>query len=252
MTGLLDRIEKYWDGRVDGYSEVNLAELNSLKKQTWLELIYEQVPKARTNSLRVLDVGTGPGFFAISLAERGHQVTAVDYTQAMLDRARENAGAQADNIEFRRMDAHYLEFAEESFDLVISRNLTWTLQEPSKAYQSWHRVLAKGGCLLNFDANWYLHVHDEDKRREYEQDRLNTELTGLADHYTCTDTDAMERIAADLPLSRLVRPQWDAQVLLDIGFENLFMDRSVGQRVWDKEELVNYHSTPLFMIGAKK
>lgn len=252
MSALLQAIESYWDGRVDGYSQVNLAELYSFKKEVWTQLIQEQVPMAAERSIRVLDIGTGPGFFAIIMAECGHQVTAVDYTPAMLERAKENAGIYADQIAFKRMDAHSLEFEDNSFDLIVSRNLTWTLAEPERAYRSWHRVLDKGGYLLNFDANWYLHVHDEQKRQEYELDRLNTKQLNLADHYTCTDTEAMEKIVAQLPLSKTIRPHWDAQVLLNIGFESLSMDTRIGQRVWDQEELVNYHSTPLFMIGARK
>lgn len=43
----------------------------------------------RTNeTYKILDIGTGPGFFSIILAEAGYQVTAVDYTEAMLEEAK--------------------------------------------------------------------------------------------------------------------------------------------------------------------
>ena len=48
------------------------------------------------------------------------------------------------------MNAEELTFAPESFDVIVSRNLTWNLHDPKKAYQSWERVLKSGGLLLNF------------------------------------------------------------------------------------------------------
>ncbi len=38
--------------------------------------------------INVLDIGTGPGFFSILLAERGYNVSAVDYTEEMLVKAK--------------------------------------------------------------------------------------------------------------------------------------------------------------------
>ena len=57
-------------------------------------------------------------------------------------------------------DAEKLDFADESFDVVISRNLTWTLPHPIDAYQEWMRVLKKGGVLINFDAEYAKGAHN--------------------------------------------------------------------------------------------
>ena len=98
-------------------------------------------PGRKRQDIAVLDIGTGPGFFAIILAEMGFAATAVDYTDSMLDKARANAGKWRDQICFRKMNAEELTFAPESFDVIVSRNLTWNLHDPKKAYQSWERVL---------------------------------------------------------------------------------------------------------------
>ena len=58
-----------------------------------------------------------------------------------------------------------LPFGADSFDVVFSRNLTWNLPEPKKAYQSWLSVLKSGGLMLVFDANWYTYLIDDDKRK---------------------------------------------------------------------------------------
>ncbi len=108
----------------------------------------------RKDSLKILDIGTGPGFFSMILAEAGYHVTAVDYTPGMLEKAAQNAakfiGKKKENIEFIRMDAQALDFEDESFDVIVSRNLTWNLPHPEMAYKEWLRVLKKGGQAAEF------------------------------------------------------------------------------------------------------
>ena len=67
-----------------------------------------------------------------------------------------------------------------------------------------------------------------------------------------THLDVYKRQARNLPLSRTMRPQWDAAVLLNIGFKKVMIEQDMGDRVWDDEEQVNYASTPMFMIAATK
>ena len=66
-------------------------------------------------------MGTGPGFFAISLAKRGYDVTAVDYTQEMLNHAMQNAGTYASRITWMRGDVQNLENIQDgSFDVIVT------------------------------------------------------------------------------------------------------------------------------------
>ena len=119
----------YWTHRASGYSAVNREELATDQKAVWRGVIAGKIagnhPGKRPDEIRVLDVGTGPGFFAIILAELGYQVTAVDYTAFMLEEARRNAGALAGCIRFRQMNAEELTFPADSFDVVVTRNVTW-------------------------------------------------------------------------------------------------------------------------------
>ena len=155
---ILEENKNYWTDRAPGYSEVNRLELATAQRQRWKDCICEELtrrfPDRPLAGLQVLEVGTGPGFFAILLRELGCAVTAIDLTRAMLAEAKENAGSLADEICFMEMNAEALSFADERFDAVISRNLTWNLPRPDRAYAEWTRVLKKGGVLLNFDANW--------------------------------------------------------------------------------------------------
>ena len=169
MAQLLEQIKSYWSTRTEGYSEVNKKELEGMQRKAWLEVLQEHFPQKDKRRSKILDIGTGPGFFTIILAEAGYQVTAVDYTEGMIQKAKENVQKEAGNlierICFQRMDAQNLTFENESFDVVISRNLTWNLEEPEKAYREWIRVLKPGGVMMNFDANWYAYLYDEEKRQ---------------------------------------------------------------------------------------
>ena len=256
MNKLLDEIESYWSTRTEGYSEVNEKELKGQQKKAWLKTLEGEFPEGEKGQLRILDIGTGPGFFSMILAEEGYHVTAVDYTPGMLEKAAENAakfiGEKRNNIEFKRMDAQELEFKDESFDVIISRNLTWNLPHPDLAYREWLRVLKKGGRLLNFDANWYGYLYDQQKREAYENDRKNVEKVSLDDHYLCTDIDRMEKIALQVPLSKTMRPGWDVKVLEGLGAGRIKINEEIWQQVWSEEEKLNYGSTPMFMIEVEK
>ena len=246
----------YWTHRASGYSAVNQEELATDQKAVWRGVIAGKIagnhPGKRPDEIRVLDVGTGPGFFAIILAELGYQVTAVDYTASMLEEARRNAGALAGCIRFRQMNAEELTFPADSFDVVVTRNVTWNLRDPERAYGQWSRVLKPGGVLLNFDANWYRYLWDEKAQQGHEKDRKNLSTSDVRDETEGTDVAAMEAIARQTPLSEKQRPEWDLTVLRASGMETE-ADPEIWKEVWTKEERINNASTPMFLVeGVKK
>lgn len=245
----------YWTNRAPSYSTVNQEELGSAQRQVWRGAIARRIRghfgDAAPETLRILDVGTGPGFFAIILAEMGYQVTAVDYTAAMLRQARANAGALAGKINFLQMDAECLDFPDGSFDVVVSRNLTWNLRHPERAYSQWVRVLRPGGLLLNFDANWYRYLYDADAMARHRQDRENVSRLQVEDDTAGTDVDAMEAIARRTPLAACRRPGWDLQTLRGLGM-TASANEEIWRQVWTEAERINNASTPMFLVHGVK
>ena len=255
---ILDENKEYWTGRASGYSEVNRHELSTEQRQRWKSCLCDELTQHFSDraltDLHVLDVGTGPGFFAILLRELGCHVTAIDLTPAMLAEAKENAGSLAAEIQFIEMNAEALRFADGSFDAVITRNLTWNLPHPQRAYAEWARVLKKGGLLLNFDANWYAYLFDETAQAAYDKDRANSAEQGVWDQNVGAEGehfDVMEDIARRVPLSYIRRPAWDLKQLSGAGLQ-VEADETVWQRVWSDEEKVSFASTPMFLVRGKR
>ena len=193
-----ERITEYWGKRSDSFLEQKKRELHSPMADRWLSEIGRQVPWDRP--LKILDVGCGTGFFSVLLARAGHQVVGCDLTPEMVVGAKQLAREEKVSCRFRVMDAEELDFPDETFDLVISRNLTWTLPDAARAYREWHRVLKRGGILLNFDANYgaadfsdYSGLPTEHSHRELGDEMLRE----------------CEEIKRQLPISSYVRPAWD-------------------------------------------
>ena len=254
LSTILSENRHYWTGRSAGYSKVNRTELATAQREKWKSCLYKEIaghfPDKDLHGLHVLDVGTGPGFFAILLCEMGLSVTAVDLTPAMLKEARRNAGNLAEKIRFLEMNAEELDFPDDSFDVIVSRNLTWNLPHPEKAYAEWSRVLGPGGLLLNFDANWYSYLFDTEALSAYEADRVRAAAEGIHDANIGENFDIMEDIARRIPLSRISRPGWDLDLLGRLGLR-AEADESFWKKVWSREEKINFSSTPMFIIRAE-
>ena len=250
---VLDGLKSYWGVRSESYSRQNIEELNNWKKDAWRELILRYAPaKSR---MRVLDVGTGPGFFAINLALAGHQVKAVDVTEEMLAHARENASAYGAEVDFVLYDGEHLPFEDESFDLVVSRNVLWNLEKPKEALWEWKRVLASRGRMVYFDANWYLYLFDQEQKARHDAAHENYHRLyphAVHDKIGSQKAQFLEEIARTLPLSKEHRPEWDEKVLRAFDMDQIKVIPDVGDLVWDEEEKVHEAATPLFLICAEK
>lgn len=206
MSERLEEIRRYWNTRAEGYTLSNREELSGDSRKYWEEQFHGMLDGK--DCRRVLDIGCGPGFFSILLAQMGYEVTAVDYTENMLTEARKNAEVYGVSIDFRRMDAQKLSFDDASFDLCISRNVLWNLEEPLKAYREWLRVLKPGGSLVNCDGNFYYYVKDADygDRSRWEHKHMQGICTNPIDH-----------IGESLPMARELRPDWDCRILKELG-----------------------------------
>ncbi|HVE94954.1 MAG TPA: class I SAM-dependent methyltransferase [Acidimicrobiales bacterium] len=96
---------------------------------------------------RVLDVATGAGNAALAAARRFATVTGVDYVPELLEQARVRAAADGLAVDFRVGDAEALEFADESFDVVLSACGAMFAPDHHKTASELVRVCRPGGRI---------------------------------------------------------------------------------------------------------
>jgi ubiquinone/menaquinone biosynthesis C-methylase UbiE len=96
---------------------------------------------------RVLDVACGTGVVAVTAARMGAQVTGLDLTPALLERARENATIANVPIDFHEGDVEALPFPNSSFDVVASQFGHMFAPRPAVAIGEMLRVLKRGGTI---------------------------------------------------------------------------------------------------------
>ncbi|RHO86091.1 class I SAM-dependent methyltransferase [Ruminococcus sp. AF41-9] len=239
------RKEKWKDGT--DYDRYIQEELTSFRKKAWKEQICKNFDGRK--KLHILDVGTGPGFLSCILSEEGHLLTGIDASEGMLACAEKNAEKMGVHPRFLHMDVNHMEFADESFDVIVSRNVTWTLEHPESVYREFYRILKKNGILLTYDANWHRHFFDEElykKVREHEKECLMK--YGREEVVAEPDYGLFETA----PLTKEIRPQWDIRFLQDELSMSVKVEQDIGSRLYEQWEKELYRESPLFEICAIK
>lgn len=149
-SAIKSNIRNYWDWRSRSYGLD--ADRSFRVEELWHKVIKELAGNGRGK--RALDIGTGTGQFAFYLARQGYTVTGIDLSEKMIELAGGHAAQAGLQIDFRAGDAERLDFEDDHFDLVVSRNLLWTLVHPENAIREWHRVLKPNGKIILSDGFW--------------------------------------------------------------------------------------------------
>ena len=111
--------------------------------------------RAGSISEPILDVGTGPGRMAYTLARYGYKVTTIDISKEAQEVAKIYAARYKvlSKIKFIPMDAQKLRFMNESFSTTISANLLHDVKNPHKVMQEMIRVTKPRGKVIISDLN---------------------------------------------------------------------------------------------------
>ena len=233
-----EEVTDYWTSRAEIFNELKIQELNSDMRGRWLEELQKYLPARK--GLKILDIGTGTGFFCFLLAAEGHDLTGIDLTEKMILEARKTSKILGIPAAFYVMDAEMPEFADNSFDAIVTRNVAWTLPDLRKAYEKWHCLLKKDGVLINFDGDY----SREDEQQKLPENHAHAKITQ-------EQWNAYEHLKTELRPVSNPRPAWDVQLLKSAGFKDIMLDEQVGERIYSEINQF-YNPTPIFTIAAKK
>jgi len=96
---------------------------------------------------QILDLGCGTGRHALWLVEQGAHVTAIDFSQGMLNQARKKPGADA--VTWLVHDLHEpLPFDDHTFDKIVSGLVLEHIRGLDFFFRQAHRVLKPKGTLV--------------------------------------------------------------------------------------------------------
>lgn len=138
-----------WDAEAGAFDEEPDHGLRDPQvRAAWASLMVETLGPA---PLRVADLGCGTGSLSLLLHELGHDVTGLDVSPRMLERARHKAGPA---IRFVEGDAAWPDLPRGAFDVILCRHVLWTLPNPGAALARWAALLAPGGTFCLIEGVW--------------------------------------------------------------------------------------------------
>jgi ubiquinone/menaquinone biosynthesis C-methylase UbiE len=227
-----EQIREYWSIRAETYDGGRGHGIEKHQEQpAWLRLIEDHVGLG--NGRKALDLATGTGEIAMVLDAAGFDVTGVDFAEPMLEKARSKARAAGLSIRFIMRDVEQTLEPDGAYDVLMARNLVWTLIDPAASFAEWRRLLQPGGKLLIVDAdhvskNWADRLHAFWRARfpAPEDDHANLTPAQWADHHAIVD---------QLHFREGARAEQVAKLLEEAGFVDIRVDvgmREIKQAQW--------------------
>jgi SAM-dependent methyltransferase len=141
-----------WDAEAEAFDEAADHGLRDPGvRAAWRSLLVSLVPAPPA---RVADLGCGTGTLSLLLADEGHAVHGVDFSPAMVTRARAKAEGRRD-VRFVVGDAAAPALDRAAYDVVLCRHVLWALPDPAAALRRWVDLLAPGGRLVLVEGRWF-------------------------------------------------------------------------------------------------
>ena len=131
-----------WNAVATGYDELCFEALPELTERAIA--VVSPAP-----SMAILDVGTGPGTFALRVAPRVERVVAIDFADKMIAQLRARLEREKiANVDPQVMDGQALAFRDASFDAVVSMFGWFMFPDRARGLAEFHRVVRRGGRVL--------------------------------------------------------------------------------------------------------
>ena len=132
----------FWDN-VAGAYDIFVNVINRKTHQKLKRIVSSLIEADDT----VLECACGTGLLSAVIAPKCRQLTATDYSEKMLKKAKKNC-AVFQNITFSKADITALSYPDGSFDKVVAGNVIHLLDNPMTALSELNRVCKDGGKLI--------------------------------------------------------------------------------------------------------
>lgn len=141
---------RVWDAEAPAFDEAADHGLRDPGvRAAWRALLLETLPPPPA---RVADLGCGTGTLSLLLTDEGYDVSGVDVSPAMVQRAVAKRGDRPTPT-FVVGDAATPPL-DGPFDVVLCRHVLWALPDPPAALRRWGDLLAPGGRLVLIEGHW--------------------------------------------------------------------------------------------------
>ena len=215
---MYEEIEDSWTVDSGDYDDIIQKQLSNRRDVEHWEKELEEILGEKP--LRILDIGCGPGFLTVILSRLGHSVKAIDGSAGMVEKAADNIRKKGVSACVIREDAVTLpDEKNSSYDVLISRDVIWTLYNPEKAFLRWKEVLKPGGRLIYYDGAF---LDYKMSRRLRIWKKAAAGLIYLTEHKKYReDVDRPVGAFENLPFFGADRPLTDCSILKNCGFNSI-------------------------------
>ena len=157
MKSSVDDIRRRFDADVERFSNLETGQSATVDAPLALALVAQAAAATTPHARHVLDVGCGAGNYTLKLLEHlpGLDVTLVDLSRPMLDRATERVGRGTTGaVTAIQGDIREIELGQDRFDIVVAAAVLHHLRtddEWQTVFKAFHRALRPSGSVWVFD-----------------------------------------------------------------------------------------------------
>lgn len=184
-----------------------------------IENIYNGKANARTTDYvaslmdkddKVLECACGTGMFSVKIAPCVNALTATDFSDGMLKRAKKKC-SKFSNVLIESGDITALKYEDNSFDKAVAANVIHLLDDPKKAIDELKRVVKPGGTIV---IPTYIHFN-----RSVAANVFNKAGAGFKRHF---DEDTYKEFFGELGIGNVRYKVCEGRMSCDVAvFENI-------------------------------
>lgn len=153
----VEEIRQRFDADVERFSNLETGQSATVDAPLAMSLVTHAAATVTPDARALLDVGCGAGNYTLKLLERlpALDITLVDLSQPMLDRARERVAPKTTGqVKTLRSDIRALELGAAQFDIILAAAVLHHLRTDDEwraVFAKFHRALRPGGSIWIFD-----------------------------------------------------------------------------------------------------